>query len=212
MGRTNWIAGHLREDAGRAEPCVRPETIEVMRLEAEKHLAGTTVGRIVEVTPLGPIRQIPVERDGGDRLLVAQPNRADQSPAPGEPVAIAVPCSLPRLRLRRRHHFWRTLMIPNSTKTGRIGLAAAALLIAGSPAARADGLADIQKAGTLKVGVFEDFPPFSSVGSDMSLKGYDIDVATGSWPTQISRSSSSLVEVSRVRTVFLTLPGIGSMS
>ena len=29
----------------------------------------------------------------------------------------------------------------------------------------------------LKAGVFEDFPPFSSVGGDMSLKGYDIDVA-----------------------------------
>jgi polar amino acid transport system substrate-binding protein len=29
----------------------------------------------------------------------------------------------------------------------------------------------------LKVGVFEDFPPFSSVAGDMSLKGYDIDVA-----------------------------------
>jgi polar amino acid transport system substrate-binding protein len=43
--------------------------------------------------------------------------------------------------------------------------------------ARADALADIQKAGVLKVGVFEDFPPFSSVGGDMSLKGYDIDVA-----------------------------------
>ncbi|MCW6511154.1 transporter substrate-binding domain-containing protein [Lichenifustis flavocetrariae] len=43
--------------------------------------------------------------------------------------------------------------------------------------ARADGLADIQKSGVLKVGVFADFPPFSSVGADMSLKGYDIDVA-----------------------------------
>jgi polar amino acid transport system substrate-binding protein len=43
--------------------------------------------------------------------------------------------------------------------------------------ASADALADIQKAGTLKVGVFADFPPFSSVGPDMKLKGYDIDVA-----------------------------------
>lgn len=43
--------------------------------------------------------------------------------------------------------------------------------------AKADSLADIKSTGVLKVGVFEDFPPFSSVGSDMSLRGYDIDVA-----------------------------------
>ena len=43
--------------------------------------------------------------------------------------------------------------------------------------AQADGLEDITKAGVLNVGVFEDFPPFSSVGADMALKGYDIDVA-----------------------------------
>ena len=46
-----------------------------------------------------------------------------------------------------------------------------------SQPARADALADIQKAGVLKVGVFEDFPPFASAGADMSLHGYDIDVA-----------------------------------
>jgi polar amino acid transport system substrate-binding protein len=50
-------------------------------------------------------------------------------------------------------------------------------IIAGTAAARADTLADIKKAGVLKVGVFEDFPPFASAGSDMSLHGYDIDVA-----------------------------------
>ena len=55
-------------------------------------------------------------------------------------------------------------------------LATIALLAFGG-LARADALADIQKAGVLKVGVFEDFPPFSSVGTDMGLKGYDIDVA-----------------------------------
>ncbi len=74
-------------------------------------------------------------------------------------------------------------MIPASTKMALIGLATSVILISGDPAARADGLADIQKAGTLKVGVFEDFPPFSSVSSDMSLKGYDIDVAH-LWPTR----------------------------
>jgi polar amino acid transport system substrate-binding protein len=43
--------------------------------------------------------------------------------------------------------------------------------------AHADTLADIHKSGVLKVGVFEDFPPFASAGTDMSLHGYDIDVA-----------------------------------
>jgi polar amino acid transport system substrate-binding protein len=52
------------------------------------------------------------------------------------------------------------------------------LLAAAVPgAARADTLADIHKAGVLKVGIFEDFPPFASAGADMSLHGYDIDVA-----------------------------------
>lgn len=43
--------------------------------------------------------------------------------------------------------------------------------------AHADVLDDIKAAGEIKVGVFSDFPPFSSASSDMSLKGYDIDVA-----------------------------------
>jgi len=44
-------------------------------------------------------------------------------------------------------------------------------------AAHADQLADIMKAGVLKVAVPQDFPPFGSVGSDMKPVGYDIDTA-----------------------------------
>ena len=52
------------------------------------------------------------------------------------------------------------------------------LLLAALPGvARADAIDTIKKAGVLNVGVFEDFPPFASAGSDMSLHGYDIDVA-----------------------------------
>jgi len=51
------------------------------------------------------------------------------------------------------------------------------LLASGASAARADELDDIVKSGNLKVGIFEDFPPFSSAGADMSLHGYDIEVA-----------------------------------
>ena len=42
---------------------------------------------------------------------------------------------------------------------------------------RADVMDDIAKAGVINVGVFGDFPPFSSVASDMSVQGYDVDVA-----------------------------------
>src|SRR4051794_26537709 len=49
--------------------------------------------------------------------------------------------------------------------------------VAAGTTAQADAIDDITKGGVLKAGVFGDFPPFSSVNSDMSLKGYDIDVA-----------------------------------
>ena len=54
-------------------------------------------------------------------------------------------------------------------------LLAAALGFTG--AAHADALSDITGSGTLKVAVPQDFPPFGSVGSDMTPQGYDIDMA-----------------------------------
>jgi polar amino acid transport system substrate-binding protein len=60
---------------------------------------------------------------------------------------------------------------------GRKLLLALGVLTATSGLAQADALQDITKAGVLKVGVFEDFPPFSSAGPDLNLQGYDIDVA-----------------------------------
>jgi len=61
----------------------------------------------------------------------------------------------------------------------RSSLIAVAVLVACGvvDAARADALDDITKAGKINIGVFSDFPPFSSASADMSLKGYDIDVA-----------------------------------
>jgi polar amino acid transport system substrate-binding protein len=56
------------------------------------------------------------------------------------------------------------------------GLGGSALLAA-VPSAFADGLADIMKAGTIRVAVPQDFPPFGSVGPDMQPQGYDIDMA-----------------------------------
>jgi polar amino acid transport system substrate-binding protein len=55
---------------------------------------------------------------------------------------------------------------------------AAAGLVAGLAApAQADALADIKERGTIRVAVPQDFPPFGSVGTDMTSVGYDIDMA-----------------------------------
>ena len=44
-------------------------------------------------------------------------------------------------------------------------------------AAHADTLANIQKAGVVHVAIPQDFPPFGSLGTDLKLQGYDIDMA-----------------------------------
>jgi polar amino acid transport system substrate-binding protein len=54
-------------------------------------------------------------------------------------------------------------------------LALASALAFAAPV-RADELDDIAKAGVIKVGIFEDFPPFSSADTEMKPQGYDIDV------------------------------------
>ena len=51
------------------------------------------------------------------------------------------------------------------------------LLTAGAGSALADGLDDVVKAGVIKIGIFEDFPPFASLGSDMKIDGYDVEMA-----------------------------------
>jgi len=55
------------------------------------------------------------------------------------------------------------------------GVAVAAAI--GTSDARADVLAEVHKAGTLRVAVPQDFPPFGSVGTDLKPRGYDIDMA-----------------------------------
>lgn len=52
-----------------------------------------------------------------------------------------------------------------------------ALGVTAGPAS-ADALSDITARGTLPVAVPQDFPPFGSVGTDMTPQGYDIDMAT----------------------------------
>lgn len=51
------------------------------------------------------------------------------------------------------------------------------LLLAGAIPAEADALDDVAKSGVIKIGIFEDFPPFASLGTDMKIQGYDVDMA-----------------------------------
>lgn len=43
--------------------------------------------------------------------------------------------------------------------------------------AQADTLQNVTSAGVLKIGVFQDYPPFGSVGTDMKPRGFDVDFA-----------------------------------
>lgn len=66
-----------------------------------------------------------------------------------------------------------------TTLLRKLGLcaAAAAMVCAYGATASADALEDIKSAGQINVGIFSDFPPFSSASADLSIKGYDVDVA-----------------------------------
>jgi polar amino acid transport system substrate-binding protein len=68
---------------------------------------------------------------------------------------------------------------PLARLLSRLGvtLACASALCAIAPAAHADALDNISKSGTVRIGVFEDYPPFGSIGPDMKPQGYDIDMA-----------------------------------
>jgi polar amino acid transport system substrate-binding protein len=55
--------------------------------------------------------------------------------------------------------------------------AAVGMAMASSPQARADVLSDIAARGTVRIAVPQDFPPFGSVGADMTPQGYDVDIA-----------------------------------
>ena len=70
-----------------------------------------------------------------------------------------------------------TFSISRRTSLGW-GLSFSAALLLGSMASvHADALGDIAKKGSMKVGIFEDFPPFASLGADMKIAGYDTEMA-----------------------------------
>ncbi len=69
------------------------------------------------------------------------------------------------------------LTLRSTRRTLLAALLVSPLLAITVPAAHADTLDNIAKAGVLKVAVPEDYPPFGSVGPDMKPQGYDIDTA-----------------------------------
>lgn len=67
-------------------------------------------------------------------------------------------------------------MIHRRLFLGAVAALGFASVLSGSPA-RADALDDIRAAGTVRIAVPQDFPPFGSIGTDMAPQGYDIDMA-----------------------------------
>lgn len=64
------------------------------------------------------------------------------------------------------------------TKRSFLAAAVAALALTSTAVvSHADALEDITAAGTIRIAVPQDFPPFGSVGTDMAPQGYDIDMA-----------------------------------
>ncbi|MBI4781872.1 MAG: transporter substrate-binding domain-containing protein [Oscillatoriophycideae cyanobacterium NC_groundwater_1537_Pr4_S-0.65um_50_18] len=64
-----------------------------------------------------------------------------------------------------------------SVKSAKVNTAAAAVLLPGAPDP-AQALEDIMNRGEVRIAVPDDFPPFGSIGADMNVHGYDIDVAS----------------------------------
>jgi len=77
----------------------------------------------------------------------------------------------PALRAGRAQRILATV----ATTVAFAGVAALSAFVA--PAAHADALDSIAKSGVVRIGVFEDYPPFGSIGPDMKPEGYDIDMA-----------------------------------
>ncbi|MGA3249127.1 MAG: transporter substrate-binding domain-containing protein [Paraburkholderia sp.] len=75
------------------------------------------------------------------------------------------------LRVRRV----RRVLATAAARWALAGIAVVSAVVA--PAAHADALDTIAKSGVVRIGVFEDYPPFGSIGPDMKPEGYDIDVA-----------------------------------
>ncbi len=82
----------------------------------------------------------------------------------------------------------RTATFPSIARRGALhallaATAFAAAALGGAASARADVLANIQKAGVVRVAIPQDFPPFGSLGTDLKPQA-----TTSTWPTWWPRS------------------------
>ena len=84
--------------------------------------------------------------------------------------------SRPGCHFHRSQNMKRSPLRP-ARRAWLVALLLSPVLAFNTPAAHADTLDNIAKAGVLKVAVPEDYPPFGSVGPDMKPQGYDIDTA-----------------------------------
>ncbi len=118
MGRANWFRGRIEAQgnglaafvganglklvvsaqgdmAARTDVdlCVRPESIDLMPLQvaAVSGERNRIPGEVLEVTPLGAMRQVLVELQGGGQVLAVQPNRLGDAQVPGQPVIVGLP-------------------------------------------------------------------------------------------------------------------------
>jgi polar amino acid transport system substrate-binding protein len=68
-------------------------------------------------------------------------------------------------------------MVLGWTSLGRAVALAGCLLTVEVGMASADVLDDIAKKGVIKIGIFQDFPPFASLSADLKVQGYDTEIA-----------------------------------
>src|SRR5258706_12824596 len=84
--------------------------------------------------------------------------------------------SAPAMR-REPYSGGTTMRYPSRRSVLTQGGALLGVLATRASLAVADVVDDVAKSGVIKVGIFEDFPPFASLGSDMQIQGYDVDMA-----------------------------------
>ena len=71
----------------------------------------------------------------------------------------------------------RFLMLHGAWFGRTVVLAGCLMMTLSSGTASADVLDDIAKRGVIKIGIFQDFPPFASLGADLKVQGYDTEIA-----------------------------------
>ncbi|MBW4658184.1 MAG: transporter substrate-binding domain-containing protein [Drouetiella hepatica Uher 2000/2452] len=64
-----------------------------------------------------------------------------------------------------------------SVKSAKVDTSSAVVNLPSAPSP-GKALEDIMQRGEVKIAVPDDFPPFGSIGADMSVRGYDVDVAS----------------------------------